>query len=138
LFFVATMTLQTVSQFEAPLDISDLGVYAYPENDDTVVVYSRNVKAKEHIHFTMQRTLECHLSQGRVMAHDLPPVFREMEQGETKSVNRVVSFPVALPVGTKCFLHSDIRWAPQFSISDHVYHTNDVEFFVSKEPYHVN
>lgn len=131
-FFCSLIAFQTLVPSEPPLQFAAGTAKAYPEGDDTVVIYQRDIKAVRHAHYDLERSISCDYADSHYVL-DLPPLIRELREGETKHVSRVVNFPVRLPAGTRCSLQTALLWAPQFSMVSHTAMLPSIDFVVQEK-----
>jgi hypothetical protein len=117
-FFCCLIAWQTVVEQGSPIVFEQGEAVGFPEGDDTLVIYKRKITALQHAHYDLERSVSCEY-EGSEYVQDLPPLIRELERGESKEVRRVISFPIRLPIGTRCELRTSVLWAPLFSMINH-------------------
>lgn len=134
-FFCSLIAYQTAVEQPSPLVFDQGRAIAFPEGDDTIVIYQRNITALANVHYDLERSISCE-DKGAYYVQDLPPLIRQIRDGEKRSVKRVINFPVTLPVGTNCELTTTVLWAPKFSMVNHSYVLPPIKFMVEAQDNH--
>ena len=134
-FFCGLIAFQTLANQPSPLEFEQGRAIAFPEGDDTIIIYQRDIKANNKIRYDLERAVSCEY-KGAHYVQDLPPLIREIAAHETKSEKRVLNFPVTLPPGTNCELTTTVLWAPTFSMINHSYVLPPIKFMVEEKSRH--
>lgn len=132
-FFVMLVGWQTLGPQDPPIKFDSGVAVAYQKGDDTIVTYTRDIEAEASTQFSLERTISCDYETGKYV-YDLPTMYRRLERGQHTHVTRVISFPIVLPIGTKCSLETALTWSPVFSTNWQYRSLPDIDFLVGIKP----
>lgn len=127
--FVVAIVFQTSYPDKAPLEFEEGKAAAFVDADDTVVVYLRPFVATRTETVALERSVICRLHGGEAV-FDLPQYLRTYQAHERIQQQRVILYPAALPVGTKCIITTDVKWSPVFSMNWHIHKLPPLPFEV--------
>lgn len=132
--FGAVVTYQTLRTPLPPFTATGGAAIAWSIPDATVVMYTRvpsvNGLIDDDTAVAVHRSVVCD-AVGVEVTYDLPTV---TVYAAGRGVPRIISYPIQLPLGTRCELNSSIQWRPALSIKLHGRRMPTIYFTVGDRP----
>jgi hypothetical protein len=103
-------------------------------NGELVIVYTRGYTIHVAGDTTLSRFITCTPKEGLVQQYSSHPLLKRDEVGKYPPIERYITTPLLVPVGTPCNLTSYILWQPEFSFTQKLATVGSIDFIVQDKP----